>query len=191
MAFELPKLVEEGEIPSSSEWNKMVECLRALFPLSSDDIEASMADGGTMHKLRRPRNTVDMLHPFKIIGHPAGIWTVAYGTVQNIVPTLNGDALDNGNPPQGSGQGDIYLKVTVQDGEGPDDPRVTGAVVNVGSCPDNDPSDGTEAYILLGEFRMVNGMPVANQAVIHSLQYWRMRAYQYENIQYYHLFGAV
>ncbi len=191
MGYELPKFVEEGELPSASEWNKMVGCLSALMPVSTDDIEANMTENGTYFRLRRQKNSIDALHPFKIVGHPAGLWTVAYGTVQNIVPTLGGNNLDNGNPPQGSGQGDIYLKVTIQDGTGPDDPRVTGATVNVGSCPEDDPSDGTEAHVLLGEFRMVNGMPVVNQAVIHSLQYWRMRVYGYENIQYFHLFGAV
>lgn len=186
MGWDLPKLVKKGELPSATEWNKMVACLASLLPCASDDIEPTMGEDGTTWKLKRRRNAADRMHPFKIIGTPAGGFAIGYGVVNSVVPTLGGDPLDNSDPPAGSGTGDIWLSCEL-DGTG----QVSAATVQVGTFPGNDPEEGGEANVLIGEFRVVNGLPVVNQAVIHSLQFQLVVVYGESGVSYQHLFGAV
>jgi hypothetical protein len=178
--MDLPKLVEKNEIPSATEWNKMVECLRSLAPAPSDDIIPSVLGSGTTWRLRRQKNTLDDIHPFKIVGAGlANTFSVWYGTVGNKVPA---GVCSNGNMPTFSGSGDVYLSCDIGSGG-----LVTSASVHVGTFPTIDPDDEDHAHIMIGQIQ--GG--IVYQSLIHSLFYMRYYALTESGLVVNHVFGAV
>ncbi|HPA20764.1 MAG TPA: hypothetical protein PLU30_23655 [Verrucomicrobiae bacterium] len=178
--MDLPKLVEKNEIPSATEWNKMVECLRSLAPAPSDDIIPSVLGSGTTWRLRRQKNTIDDIHPFKIVGAGLGdAFSVWFGTVGNKVPS---GVCSGGSIPTFSGSGDVYLTVNIGANG-----LVSSASVGVGTMPTDDPDDEDQAHILIGKIQS----GVVYQSLIHSLFYMRYYALTESGLVVNHVFGAV
>jgi hypothetical protein len=138
------------------------------FDRSIDEIRTPPATGGA--------GSAVITHPFQIIdasdGSGANI-RVRYGTVEDVVPTLDGDSLSI-NPVHAlasDGTYLVYLEVAYDN-----DGTVTSAVVNVdlaGTLPDHD--DNTD-FITLGEVdaaEVESVLQVAEirQAVTHSLRH--------------------
>lgn len=175
--MDLPKYVEKGQTIPADEWNKMVAALASLAPCNSDDIIPSQTPSGTTWRLRKQKNALDDIHPFKVVGSAEGGFHVWYGTVGGQVPT---GVCSGGDMPVHTGTGDVYIECEIGAGG-----AVSAASIHVGTCP---AGDEETAYILLAEV-MADGL--IYQAVIHSLSYFRYYFITEEGMDYAHVFGAI
>ncbi len=112
-------------------------------------------------------------NPFEIDIASATTITVRYGQVNNITPTINGDVLDNTDPPEltvnTEGTNNIYLKCTLnKNGD------ISAIEVDsiIGPVPDQDfaPGKGGFAYLNLGNVVVDSTPKIAgtNQSIYDS-----------------------
>jgi len=97
--------VKPGDPIKASEWNKLVDCLRALVIQPGAGIRVTRTPSGTTLAIvpqSQGAPPVSLPHPFKVFvvkdDDDGTKVQVAYGTVNGIEPTINGTWLHNIQP---------------------------------------------------------------------------------------------